>query len=174
MSGTDGRTPVTVPGTQSPGKRTGEAEQQQPRAEPTVWTARMLAALEQGVRGGRWRSLIDKLYPITTLRAAFAAVSANQGAAGVDHVTIERYASDLDANLERLSVALRNGTYPVFADSRIFEGPLPYISMRWTKKSSLHQVTRATAVVVILGGCWGGNWNLSCWIRSWSAGSGWV
>ena len=29
----------------------------------------------------------------------------------MDHVTIERYASDLDANLERLSEALRNGTY---------------------------------------------------------------
>jgi RNA-directed DNA polymerase len=71
----------------------------------------MLATLEQGVRGGRWHSLIDKLYPIPTLRAAFAAVSANRGAAGVDHVTIERYASDLDANLERLSEALRNGTY---------------------------------------------------------------
>jgi RNA-directed DNA polymerase len=83
----------------------------QPRAEPTVWTARMLATLVQGVRGGRWHSLIDKLYPVTTLRAAFAAVSANHGAAGVDHVTIERYASDLDANLERLSDALRNGTY---------------------------------------------------------------
>ena len=71
----------------------------------------MLATLEQGVRGGRWHSLIDKLYPVTTLRAAFAAVSANRGAAGVDHVTIERYTSDLDANLERLSMALRNGTY---------------------------------------------------------------
>jgi RNA-directed DNA polymerase len=111
MSGADGRTPVTVPATQSLGKRTGEARQFQPRAEPTVWTARMLAALEQGVRGGKWHSLIDKLYPITTLRAAFAAVSANDGAAGVDHVTIERYANELDANLERLSVALRNGTY---------------------------------------------------------------
>ena len=82
-----------------------------PRAEPAVWTERMLAALEQGVKGGKWYSLIDKVYPITTLRAAFAAVAANDGAAGVDHVTIERYASDLDANLERLSEALRNGTY---------------------------------------------------------------
>jgi RNA-directed DNA polymerase len=71
----------------------------------------MLATLEQGVRGGRWHSLIDKLYPIATLRKAFAAVSANEGAAGVDHVTIERYASDLEANLARLSVALRSGTY---------------------------------------------------------------
>jgi RNA-directed DNA polymerase len=71
----------------------------------------MLATLEQGVRGGRWHSLIDKLYPTTTLRAAFAKVSVNDGAAGVDHVTIERYASDLDANLERLSNTLRPGSY---------------------------------------------------------------
>jgi RNA-directed DNA polymerase len=71
----------------------------------------MLAALEQGVKGGKWHSLIDKLYPIPTLRAAFAAVKANRGAAGVDHVSIERYASDLDTNLERLSESLRTGTY---------------------------------------------------------------
>jgi len=71
----------------------------------------MLATLSTGVKGGKWHSLIDKLYPIPTLRAAYAAVSANHGAAGVDRVTIERYASDLDANLERLSEALRNGTY---------------------------------------------------------------
>ncbi len=71
----------------------------------------MLATLATGVKGGKWHSLIDKLYPIPTLRAAFAAVSANRGAAGVDRVTIERYASDLDANLGRLSEALRAGTY---------------------------------------------------------------
>ena len=71
----------------------------------------MLATLATGVKGGKWHSLIDKLYPIPTLRAAFAAVSANHGAAGVDHVSIERYASDLDANLGRLSEALRAGTY---------------------------------------------------------------
>lgn len=111
MSGLEGRAPVTVSGTSSPGKRTGSARQQTPKAEPTVWTARMLAALEQGVKSGRWHSLIDKLYPLATLRAAFTAVSANQGASGVDHVTIERYASDLDANLDRLSESLRSGQY---------------------------------------------------------------
>jgi len=111
MSGAAGRPPVTVSGTQSPHKRTGEAGHGLPRAEPTVWTARMLTALEQGVKSGRWHSLIDKLYPVATLRAAFTAVAANQGAAGVDHVTIERYASDLDANLDRLSARLRSGDY---------------------------------------------------------------
>ena len=48
--------------------------------EPTVWTARMLAALEQGVKGGKWNSLIDKLQSETTLRAAFTQVAANRGA----------------------------------------------------------------------------------------------
>jgi len=110
MSGTNGTIPVTLPGA-TPGKRAGEARHGQPRAEPTVWTARMLAALQQGVKGGRWHSLIDKLYPVATLRAGFAAVKSNRGAAGVDHVSIERYASDLDANLARLSESLRSGTY---------------------------------------------------------------
>jgi RNA-directed DNA polymerase len=80
----------------------------------------MLAALESGVKGGRWHSLIDKLYPIATLMAAYKAVRANRGAAGVDHVSIERYASDLDANLERLSESLRTGTYHPQAIRRHF------------------------------------------------------
>ncbi len=71
----------------------------------------MLAALDKGVIGGKWYSLIDKVYPETTLRAAFKAVATNRGAAGVDHVSIEHYAENLDANLARLSEALRTGTY---------------------------------------------------------------
>ena len=80
-------------------------------AEPTVWTPRMLTALEVGVKGGKWYSLIDKLYPVDTLRSAFERVKENKGAAGIDHVTIEQFASDLDANLERLSEHLRQGSY---------------------------------------------------------------
>src|ERR1700674_2451069 len=75
--------------------------------EPTVWTGRMLAALEQGVKGGKWYSLIDKLHAQTTLRAALTQVAANRGAAGVDHVSVEQYAKDADANLRRLSEELR-------------------------------------------------------------------
>jgi RNA-directed DNA polymerase len=71
----------------------------------------MLATLENGVTGGKWYSLIDKLYPIATLQAAFAAVKANQGAAGVDHVSIEDYAANLETNLARLSESLRTGRY---------------------------------------------------------------
>lgn len=78
---------------------------------PEVWTARMLTALEQGVRGGRWFTLVDKVYALPTLRAAFARVKANRGAAGVDHVTVAMYEARLDANLATLSAALRDGTY---------------------------------------------------------------
>ena len=67
--------------------------------------------VRKGVVGGKWYSLIDKVYPETTLRAAFRAASANDGAAGVDHVGIEQYAEHLDANLARLSEALHGGTY---------------------------------------------------------------
>jgi hypothetical protein len=82
-----------------------------PTAEPPIWTARMLATLDKGVIGGKWYSLIDKLYPETTLRAAYKAVAVNRGAAGVDHVSIEDYAENLDANLARLSETLRTGSY---------------------------------------------------------------
>lgn len=78
---------------------------------PEVWTDRMLTALEQGVRGGRWYTLMDKVAALPTLRIAFARVKANRGAAGVDHVTVAMYARRLETNLARLSDALRTGTY---------------------------------------------------------------
>ncbi len=64
-----------------------------PEGEPRVWTERMLAALDKGVKGGKWYSLIDKLYPEAFLRAAFTQVAANHGARGGschDHEVRER------------------------------------------------------------------------------------
>jgi RNA-directed DNA polymerase len=78
---------------------------------PEVWTERMLTALDEGVRGGHWYTLMDKVYAVPTLRVAFARVKANRGAAGVDHVTVAMYAARLEANLAALSASLRNGTY---------------------------------------------------------------
>jgi RNA-directed DNA polymerase len=71
----------------------------------------MLTALEQGVRGGRWFTLIDKVYALRTLQAAFTRVKANRGAPGVDHVTVAMFEARLDANLAALAEALRTGTY---------------------------------------------------------------
>jgi RNA-directed DNA polymerase len=71
----------------------------------------MLTALERGVKGGQWFSLIDKVYARRTLAAAFARVKANRGAAGVDHVTIAHFEAALETNLDRLARTLRDGTY---------------------------------------------------------------
>jgi RNA-directed DNA polymerase len=79
--------------------------------EPTVWTERMLTALDEGVKGGRWFSLMDKVHPQRTLLAAYSRVAANDGAAGVDHVSVTMFGGRLEENLKDLSDALRTGTY---------------------------------------------------------------
>jgi hypothetical protein len=40
------------------------------KLEPKVWTMRMLEALVNGVKGGKWFSLIDKVHRSETLRLA--------------------------------------------------------------------------------------------------------
>ena len=105
----DGRDPVTVP---EEAIRAGEADAPaRSYAEPSVWTERMLATLEQGVKGGRWYSLMDKVWADRTLRAAAAQVAANKGASGVDHVTVEMFEHEREANLARLSEVMRTGEY---------------------------------------------------------------
>lgn len=89
----------------------GEVRARWAWTEPGVWTARMLTALEEGVKGGVWYSLIDKVYAPRTLRAAWTHVRANEGAAGVDHVTVAMYERKLDTHLAQVSAQLRGGTY---------------------------------------------------------------
>ena len=61
--------------------------------EARVWNERMLAALDNGVKGGKWFSLIDKVYRPGTLQAAWRKVAANAGAAGVDRQSVEQFAA---------------------------------------------------------------------------------
>lgn len=79
--------------------------------EASVWTDRMVSALVNGVKGGRWYSLMDKVYAPTTLRAAWHNVQVNDGAAGVDRQSIERFAARAELYLAELSTALREGSY---------------------------------------------------------------
>lgn len=92
-------------------KQVGEVQARWAWTEPAVWTERMLTALEVGVKGGIWFSLIDKVYKPGNLRAAFAKVKANQGAAGVDHQTIEMFEADLETSLSKVSQLLADGRY---------------------------------------------------------------
>jgi RNA-directed DNA polymerase len=80
----------------------------------------MLTALEQGVKGNVWFSLIDKVFSERNLSAAGRKVFANGGAPGVDHVTVEAFEKRLDENVANLSEALRTGTYRPHAIRRTY------------------------------------------------------
>ncbi|MDP2603602.1 MAG: group II intron reverse transcriptase/maturase [Deltaproteobacteria bacterium] len=79
--------------------------------EASVWNERMLAALENGVKGGKWLSLIDKVYRAETLKVAWQKVAANGGAAGVDGQSVKQFAARAEMYLKELSIALERGTY---------------------------------------------------------------
>lgn len=88
--------------------------------EASVWTDRMLAALEEGVKGGVWFSLIDKVYGSSNLFSAWAKIARNKGAAGVDDITIRSYEREVEANLRRLSELLKTGAYQPKAIRRTY------------------------------------------------------
>jgi len=71
----------------------------------------MLSALEHGVKGGKWYSLMDEVYSLAHLRAARTRVYANHGAAGIDRQSVELFAQHTEAHLMRLRHELQTGTY---------------------------------------------------------------
>jgi RNA-directed DNA polymerase len=79
--------------------------------ERSVWTDRMLEALDKGVKGEVWFSLIDKVYRPATLYSAWLAVKANRGSAGSDRQSIKDFERNLTDNLARLQEELQTGGY---------------------------------------------------------------
>ena len=92
-------------------KQVGEARDRWPWVERAVWTERMLAALEVGLEGGKWFSLMDKVYAPRNLTAAWERVRSLKGAAGVDGMTVDAFEALKEEALARLSERLRSGTY---------------------------------------------------------------
>ena len=56
-------------------------------------------------------SLIDKVYRMDNLRAAYKAVRANNGAPGIDGETVEAFGENLEAKLAEIYQELRSGSY---------------------------------------------------------------
>ena len=100
--------PLAVP---TGAKQGGDIPARWAWVEPTVWTTRMLAALENGVKGGRWFSLIDKVYAPANLAAGLKRVRDNRGAAGVDHQSVEHFERHAVKYLDELHQELRDGRY---------------------------------------------------------------
>jgi RNA-directed DNA polymerase len=109
--------PVKVPFAATPA---GKPPSVNDWANPCVWTERMLTALQQGVRGGKWHTLIDKVYNPLNLWAAGGRVIGNGGAAGVDHQTVERFSARRQQELDRLHEALRTDSYRPQAVQRVW------------------------------------------------------
>jgi len=85
-----------------------------------IWTEAMLAALQTGVKGGKWHSLIDKVYRLETLELGWAQVAKNAGAAGVDRMSVERFAQRRQHYLAELAQALRDGSYRPLPVRRVY------------------------------------------------------
>ena len=79
--------------------------------EASIWTERMVSALGNGVKGGKWYSLMDKVVRSTTLEAAWRKVARNKGADGVDGQSIERFAAQAERYLQELHDSLKDGSY---------------------------------------------------------------
>jgi len=101
--------PVTVPFAATPtGERPGIAQW----AHPVVWTARMLATLlGNKVRGGKWHTLIDKVFDMVNLFGSARKVLGQKGAAGIDRQTVDDFAEHERQELQHLHEQLRDGTY---------------------------------------------------------------
>lgn len=115
-------TPAEVP---VEAKQAGEAEANRTRRErwswapASVWTDRMLATLEEGVKGGVWYSLIDKVWSPRNLWSAWSETAANKGAPGVDGISIADYERDVETSVAYLSKSIREGTYRPKAIRRV-------------------------------------------------------
>jgi RNA-directed DNA polymerase len=99
--------PATVPLAQ----QAGEIPSRWRWVKPWAWTLRMLTTLEQGIEGGQWFRLLDKVFSERNLWAAFQQVAAKDGAAGVDHVSVAQFERGLPETIWEVSDQLKHGTY---------------------------------------------------------------
>jgi RNA-directed DNA polymerase len=75
----------------------------------------MLMALEGGIKGGVWFSLIDKIWAERTLQLAWEQVQSNAGACGVDGISVAHFEKDSQARLLAVKEHLKQGRYPLQA-----------------------------------------------------------
>lgn len=71
----------------------------------------MLEALENGVKGGKWFSLMDKVYARKNLEVSWEQVRRNQGAAGVDGQSVVKFQAQAERYLDELERELKDGSY---------------------------------------------------------------
>ncbi len=117
-------------------------------AEASIWTDAMLTALENGVKGGKWFSLIDKVYRPNVLMNAWLKVKANKGAAGVDKMSIQMFEANQAKYLAELEHELKSETYQPKAVRRVYipkeKGKLRPLGIPIIKDRIAQQAAKAT------------------------------
>jgi len=74
-----------------PAKQGREVPPQWEWTQASVWTERRLETLARGSKGGKWFSLIDKVWKRENRQSALKTVGQNKGAAGVDGQKADEY-----------------------------------------------------------------------------------
>ena len=69
---------IALPGVPQ-AKQGREVPQKWAWTEATVWTERMVATLERGIKGGKWFSLTDKVWKKENLQSATQKVLSTKG-----------------------------------------------------------------------------------------------
>ena len=91
-------------------------------AKATVWTERMVSALDNGVKvckATKWFGLMDKVERQSTLAVAWERVARHGGAASIDRQSIERFAADSERYLSELAQSLKDRSYRPQAVKRV-------------------------------------------------------
>ena len=90
------------------------------KAERFVWSGKMLEALDKGVKGNKWFSLIDKVFKATTLELAWAKVRSNAGACGADGITVKRFAKGSQTRLLAVKEQIERNDYQPQSIKRVW------------------------------------------------------
>lgn len=78
----------------------------------------MLEALQSGVRGNKWHSLIDKVYASGNMFVAYRKVAGKKGAPGIDQQTTQQFEESEREELARLAYELQSESYQPLAVRR--------------------------------------------------------
>ena len=103
--------PSPVAGREPEPQQDGEVSGRWSWVEASVWTTRMLKALETGMEGGKWFRLIDKVWSEKNLQSALEKVVANGGSAGVDGRSVEVVEKQSQEEIAILHRQLREEIY---------------------------------------------------------------
>lgn len=94
-----------------PAKQGREVPQKWKWTEASVWNERMLATLERGIKGGKWFSLIDKVWKTENLHSAANKVARGKSKQKPDGRKCHRYLEQSQWRLPLLQDKLKAGDY---------------------------------------------------------------